>query len=241
MYALSVSTIIVLFIGYQYCGPGTRLKERLARGDKGINPLDSYCKEHDIAYETSNEPNDRQRADLILENRAWDRVKAWDSSLNERATAWGVTTAMKAKRKIGGGCGFKAAIKAAKNVLRKNKGEKDLVKLSRKCIAAAKKVSRKKTKKDETPRIIPIPKTGGKLSLIPIMAGLSALGSLTGGVTSLVKTVREWTSNKEHPTHIGNGLYIKPYAGGKYKIEKGGGLYVRPYKSGGTVKKNKKN
>jgi hypothetical protein len=36
---------------YSYCGPGTKLKERLARRDKGINPLDSACRTHDIAYE----------------------------------------------------------------------------------------------------------------------------------------------------------------------------------------------
>lgn len=36
--------------GYQYCGPGTNLKKRLARGDPGINELDKACKEHDIAY-----------------------------------------------------------------------------------------------------------------------------------------------------------------------------------------------
>lgn len=36
---------------YQYCGPGTKLAERLARGDPGINKLDSLCKDHDIAYE----------------------------------------------------------------------------------------------------------------------------------------------------------------------------------------------
>ena len=35
---------------YQYCGPGTKLKARLARGDPDINPLDAACKEHDIAY-----------------------------------------------------------------------------------------------------------------------------------------------------------------------------------------------
>ena len=40
--------------GYQFCGPGTNLKKRLARGDKGINPLDSACRTHDIAYENSN-------------------------------------------------------------------------------------------------------------------------------------------------------------------------------------------
>ena len=36
--------------GYQYCGPGTKLTEPLARGDPGINPLDAACKDHDIAY-----------------------------------------------------------------------------------------------------------------------------------------------------------------------------------------------
>lgn len=37
--------------GYQFCGPGTKLAKRIARGDHGINPLDTACKEHDIAYE----------------------------------------------------------------------------------------------------------------------------------------------------------------------------------------------
>ena len=36
--------------GYQYCGPGTKLSKRLARGDKGINNFDRACREHDIAY-----------------------------------------------------------------------------------------------------------------------------------------------------------------------------------------------
>lgn len=35
--------------GYNYCGPGTKLIKRLKRGDKGVNKLDEYCKEHDIA------------------------------------------------------------------------------------------------------------------------------------------------------------------------------------------------
>jgi hypothetical protein len=174
-----------------------------------------------------------------LENRAWDRVKAKDSSLREKAVAWGVTTAMKLKRKLGGGCRFKSAVAAGKKILRQNKGEKDLVKLARKCLAAAKKTScskkkKKKKNKTQTPRIIPIPKTGGMLPLIPIFAGLSALGSLAGGVAGIVKTVSDWKSGKNTPTHLGKGLYIKPYkGGGTYKIEKGSGLYVRPYKGGG--------
>jgi len=101
------------------------LKKRLARGDKGINLQDSACRDHDIAYERSNSITDRNEADHILEQRAWDRFKSKDSSLKEKAVAWGVTTAMNTKRKIGGGCGYKAAIKAAKNVIKKNIGEKN--------------------------------------------------------------------------------------------------------------------
>lgn len=36
--------------GYQYLGPGTTLKMRLARGDPGINRLDKVAKTHDIDY-----------------------------------------------------------------------------------------------------------------------------------------------------------------------------------------------
>jgi hypothetical protein len=109
------------------------LKKRLARGDPGVNTLDSYCKDHDIAYDRSNALSDRRKADYILENKAWDRVKARDSSLKEKAVAWGVTTAMKLKRKLGSSCMFKSAVKAAKKILKKNKGEKDLLKLAQFC------------------------------------------------------------------------------------------------------------
>ncbi|KAL4083047.1 hypothetical protein QTP88_028377 [Uroleucon formosanum] len=181
--------------GYQYCGPGTNLKKRLARGDKGINPLDSACRDHDIAYEQSNSIADRNKADYILEQRAWDRFKSKDSSLKEKAVAWGVTTAMKAKRKIGGGCGFKAALKATKNVIKKNIGEKNLMKLTKKCVAVARKTF--KTKKTKVPRTINIPKKGGVLPLIPIFAGLSALGALTGGVANVqraeIQYYKLWT------------------------------------------------
>ncbi|KAL4091125.1 hypothetical protein QTP88_025863 [Uroleucon formosanum] len=109
---------------YQYCGPGTNLKKRLARGDKGINLLNSACRDHDIAYGQSNSIADRHKADYILEQRAWDRFKSKNSSLKEKAVAWGVTTTMKAKRKIGGGCGFKMAIEAAKNTMKKTSVKK---------------------------------------------------------------------------------------------------------------------
>lgn len=90
--------------GYNYCGPGTKLSKRLARGDKGINGLDEACKLHDIAYSKYSDSEHRKRADQDLAERAWQRFKASDSSLAEKTAAWAVTTAMKAKTKLGGGC-----------------------------------------------------------------------------------------------------------------------------------------
>lgn len=89
--------------GYQYCGPGTKLAKRLKRGDPGINKLDAACKVHDIAYSTYTDNKHRAEADRLLANKAWERVKATDSSVSEKATAWAVTNAMKVKAKFGGG------------------------------------------------------------------------------------------------------------------------------------------
>lgn len=124
---------------------------------------------------------------------------------------------MKAKRKVGGACGFKAAIRATKNVLKKNINEKDLLKLSKKCVAVARKTF--KNKKTKVPRTIAIPKKGGVLPLIPIFAGLSALGALTGGVANVVKMANEF--NRNSPSHLGKGLYLSPYKGNSYKIGTG--------------------
>lgn len=140
---------------------------------------------------------------------------------------------MKAKRKVGGGCGFKAGVKATKNVIKKNIGEKNLTKLTKKCVAAARKTF--KCTKTKVPRIVKIPKRGGVLPLIPIFAGLSALGALTGGVANVVKVANEFKRNT--PSHLGNGLYLTPYKDNSYKI--GNGLYHTPYKSGGGVKTKK--
>lgn len=89
--------------GYQYCGPGTKLKKRLARGDPGINQLDAACKEHDIAYSENQEVAARNKADKILAQKAWERVRAKDSSFGEKAAAFGVANIMKVKTKLGMG------------------------------------------------------------------------------------------------------------------------------------------
>jgi len=208
----------------------------LARGERGINSLDELAREHDIAYANSDSLIDRHKADEILENRAWEVFKSKNSDFKEKAASWLVTTAMKAKRKLGAGCGFKYAVNAAKKVIKNNVGEKNLEKLTKICVAIAKK-SLCKRGKSKTPRIIKIPQKGGVLPLIPIFAGLSALGALTGGIANVVKTVNDMKSNRDTPIHLGKGLYLAPYKGESYKIEKGGGLYLAPYKGDGIVKK----
>ena len=88
--------------GYQYCGPGTKLIKRLAHGDRGINRLDSACREHNIAY-SQNRDNigARNAADKILAEKSWNHVLATDSSLSEKAVTLAITTIMKAKSKLG--------------------------------------------------------------------------------------------------------------------------------------------
>ena len=94
--------------GYQFCGPGTKLAERLARGDPGINPLDAACREHDIAYSQNRQNLEaRHKADKILADKAWSRVAAKDSSFSERAAALGIAGIMDIKPKLGMGHGGK--------------------------------------------------------------------------------------------------------------------------------------
>ncbi|KAJ8977825.1 hypothetical protein NQ317_011909 [Molorchus minor] len=113
---------------YQFCGPGTRLHKRLARGDPGINSLDKACREHDIAYSENSNLADRHKADYELEQRAWQRVKSKDAKLGEKAAAWANTNAMKVKRKLGMGCrkkiGFRKALLAnTTKLLKKNSNQ----------------------------------------------------------------------------------------------------------------------
>lgn len=88
------------------------------------------------------------------------------------------------------------------------------------------------------PRIIPLPKTGGFLPfLLPLLSGLSAVGTLAGGAAAITKAVNSASSAKqalaESQRHNkmmeaislgkkGDGLYVKPY-------KKGLGLYIKPY------------
>jgi hypothetical protein len=223
--------------GYNFIGPGTRLKERLARGDKGINPLDEAGREHDIAYSRYKDLPARHRADQVLENKAWERVKAKDAKFKEKAAAWLVTNVMKAKRKLGMGVAFRGrVVKPASKGLRKSKTLRQNIKTA--LVAARQAVkSVGGRKKIHTPRIIPVPKTGGILPLIPLFAGLSALGALTGGSAAVANAVnqsknarKKLVESERHNKTMeaialgkkGSGLYLAPY-------RKGMGLYLKPY------------
>lgn len=222
--------------GYQYCGPGTKLEKRLARGDKGINPLDAACRVHDIAYANSNDINNRHKADRELIDRAWERAKAKDSSVGEKLSALLVTNMMKAKVKTGMGmkknitkkCGNKilaSAIKNATTLLKKEKPEniEKAVKIAKKAILNRIKGNKTQVK---IPRVIQVPKIGGFLPLIPIISAIGALGGITNGVSGIVKALNSAKdAKKQLQENIRHNKTIEGIALGK-------GLYLKPYKKG---------
>ena len=80
--------------GYQYMGPGTHLKKRLARGDPGINRLDKIAKIHDIDYSKAKNLQDKWKADRKM-------VKAIDNLPGRNTpTEFIVKNIMKAKRRL---------------------------------------------------------------------------------------------------------------------------------------------
>ena len=237
--------------GYQYCGPGTKLKKRLARNDPGINPLDQACKSHDIAYSNNTDLNARHEADKQLEYKAWERVKAKDSTFGEKAAALLVTNAMKAKRKLGMGIkkrrypkkskkrsskksvAFKSGI--VSKIFKTPPVSTNMMDIAKDALHSA-RIAVKNAggrKKVVIPRVIPLPKTGGILPLLPaIFAGLSALGGLAGGAAGVYRAVKGSHEAKEKLKEAerhnktmeavaikGTGLYLK-----KYKT--GFGLYL---------------
>jgi len=236
--------------GYNYCGPGTRLEERLSKNIPGVNKLDDACKSHDIAYSKSNDLSERRQTDKILEDEAWERVKSKDASFREKSAALVVTAAMKAKRKLGMGLKrckgknkktFKSSVLNPIRKVMNNSliNKDDINKTSLEALRAA-RIAIKKAggkKRIKVPRTIPIPseKKGEFLpALVPIFAGLSALGSLAGGASAIAKTVidaknanKKLEEDKRHNQameSIGHGLYIR-------KFKRGNGLYIKKQKN----------
>lgn len=110
---------------YKFCGPGTKLQKRLARGDRGVNLLDESCRKHDIQYAKYKDLKLRHAADKILAREAMERFRSKDASFGERMSALGVAGVMKAKVKLG--MGYIA--KAKKNIILKKNHIKKLEKM----------------------------------------------------------------------------------------------------------------
>lgn len=288
---------------YRFCGPGTKLRERLARGEQGINPLDDFCRSHDIAYSLHKDSESRRVADLALANKAWSRFKDKDTPIGEKLASWIVTTAMNAKTKMGAGAkrptsvglkgerrkrvrrrrnkavgkgaaalakrktvqlkrpaaaphsstslSFGEIVKKAKAAVRgtgvkSSKSVERNVGQLRKAVKAALMAARKLKKgrtlrrvgRGKGERVLPLPKSGGFLPLLPIFAGLSAIGSLAGGAAGVAKAIsetrdasRRLAELKRHNETMeavalrkGKGLFLKPHS------KTGGlGLYMMPY------------
>lgn len=134
---------------------------------------------------------------------------------------------MKTKRKSGVGMRGKrksisfrkitnAAAKGMNSVADKN----NMKLMSKHALIAARRIVRGKSKfHKKIPRVLKIPKTisGGFLpAAIPILAGLSALGTIAGGVSGIAKAIADFkaasSSRVITPIKSGQGLYIKPYS-----------------------------
>lgn len=287
--------------GYQYCGPGTKLQERLARNDPGINPLDQACKEHDISYSKFKDTENRNIADKILAEKAWQRTKSSNASISERAAGLAITNIMKTKAmmgmgmgkisnvfshlyqkpgcsknaKKGYGCSSKMKRKRAnkrktttkQRRMKKKKPKKLTVKaIFREAKAKAREAIKKKRvrtvdkaaqvaekaaitevgrifKKNKHPpisplevekelRIIPVPKQGAALPLIPIFAGLSALGALMGGSASIANAALSTSrAKKDFSEAQRHNQTMEAIALGK-NSNTGSGLFLHPYKTG---------
>lgn len=221
--------------GYNYCGPGTKLQKRLLRGDRGVNKLDDACMQHDIAYAKHTDLPYRHKADLQLLNMAKQRLNSKDAGKGEKLSSWLVSKVMKTKLKTGAGIKtFKKFVSKIRSKIKKFK-HNDSKSLINAAYSAAKKVF-PNNKKIRIPRVIPIPKTGGILPLIPIFAGLSALGTLAGGAAGIAKTINDYKSAQknlqETQRHnkamegvvLGKGLYIKSHRNGH-------GLFIKSSKN----------
>lgn len=246
--------------GYQFCGPGTKLNKRLRAGQKGINGLDEACRVHDITYGTTKNVKERNIADRVLVQQARRRLGSKDAGFGERMAAAQVHNMMNIKSALGaglhtnrtkirrrvktkkkkkklttkkkGGDFFRNAVTSAKKALNKEHSETmgDAVRIA---IKAAKSSMGNRTKFEPNSihRIIPVPKIGGILPLIPIFAGLSALGALTGGSAAVANAViRANNAKKQLKESERHNEMMEAIALGKNR--EGHGVFLKPYRSG---------
>ncbi len=239
--------------GYRFLGPFTKTEARIARGESGTNSLDEAAREHDLYYMRHKDTKSRHTADKILQDIAWKRIAAKDSSVGERVAGLLTSGAMLVKRKAGMGLKrkkskeksrakrkknpgrvlkFHEIVKKAKTAVLKKGKKKDLKKLISLALEAV--GSRKGALKSvlKSPRIIPIPKSGGFLPLIPILTGISKIGAIAGGATSIFNAIKDIINMRREMKNgkgmsskqVGSGLFLRPY-------KRGLGLFLNPPKN----------
>ena len=133
-------------------------------------------------------------------------------------------------KKKGGRIAFGKIVKATKKSMSKSKNAKTVIKSALKVARNVVKRNGGKSKINKL-RVLPLPyKVGGVLPLIPIFAGLSAIGSLAGGITGVAKAVNDVSNAKkqleEAKRHnlameqvaLGKGLYLRPYKGNGLRL-----------------------
>lgn len=64
---------------YNYCGPGTKLQNRLSGGNNGINGLDKACQIMTLPI-----PNIKTRPDGVKEIKSWRNALGIDSKFQIR-------------------------------------------------------------------------------------------------------------------------------------------------------------
>lgn len=148
-------------------------------------------------------------------------VKAKNAKFSEKVPSCLVKRIIKMKRKIGAGVKtttLKKIISAARKVVKKSKARNINTLTKQALLAAKKEISGKKVIGHS--RVLKVPKiSGGFLqAVIPILSGLSALGSIVGGVSGIAKAIADFkaakNSNKTTKITTGEGLYINPYKKG---------------------------
>ena len=123
---------------YKFCGPGTKLAERVERGEVGINPLDEACRQHDLAYTDQNSV--RHQADRVLAQYAFSRMLAEETPSDERTVAMMTACCMVSK------ITFEKFFLRIKNVMRKRD------KKGKKSKRGKIKDKKKKKKKEQKPK-----------------------------------------------------------------------------------------
>ena len=86
---------------YSYCGPGTKLTERLLQGQRGINKLDQACRVHDMQYKIFKDTKDRHIFDKELQDKAVKVMLSDKSNAKEKLEAGLVASIMFGKQKLG--------------------------------------------------------------------------------------------------------------------------------------------